>query len=179
MDREREKNQAELAAEVRDRGIQPARDLWPEIAAKIGGTVGGEQVHRAPSAATSWWRRPVVRRGLAAAVVLVAAIWGVTQLTGPEAETDLQAPVLVDNTSPIGSGTPTVGAEEKPVLPVVPADGIIRETSPLVADDLATIDMALAEIKDALQLDPGNNALNHLRQKFQQLRGSLVCRLIL
>ena len=165
MEREREKIQAELAAEVRDRGIQPARDLWPEIAAKIGGTVGNEEEQREPLTATPWWRRTVVRRVLAAAVVFLAVIWGVTQVTSPDAETDLQAPALAENTSPVEPGTPTVTAD-----PAAP--------SPVVAGDLATIDAALDEIKDALRLDPGNYALNHLRQKLQRSRGSLVCKLI-
>jgi hypothetical protein len=73
MERERDSQLDRLAAKLRDQGIPPERDLWPEIDAAIARRERAGLGRRNPP----WWRLAV-----AAAAVLMLAI-GYRELAGP------------------------------------------------------------------------------------------------
>ena len=183
MEHERDRNQAELAGRLRETGVAPERDLWPEIAAKIGGSVGGTVggadggdpvddvqrrtgverpdipvVHGPPVGR----RRSVAARVALAAVLTAALIWGAFRLL-PSPRDGLRSPADYAGDAPVA--TPVAGGD-------VPAAGPRTATG-----ELAIIDAALAEIKEALTLDPGNSRLYRSLQRIQQSRGSVLCKL--
>lgn len=65
MERERDSQLDRLAAKLRDEGVPPGRDLWPEIDAAITRREQAGAGRKSPS----WWRPAV-----AAAAVLVLAV---------------------------------------------------------------------------------------------------------
>lgn len=73
MERDRDPRLDRLAAQLRDEGIPPGRDLWPDIEAAIDRREGFGRQRRAPA----WWR-------LAAAVVALVALGVAAGTFGPD-----------------------------------------------------------------------------------------------
>jgi len=155
---------AEAAALPRE--MEPRRDLWPGIAARIAGRASGVRPAR-------WWR-PVA---LAAAAAVVVAL--VAQLprrgTGPEV-----VPVPAAAHSP---ADPLKGMEadyERAVATLLAAleqrrGSLSPETMASVERNLAIIDEAMAEVREALRQDPRSPELRHMlvsthRKKLDVLR---------
>ena len=149
-----------LVAEARDlpRSIEPSRDLWAAIETRI--------VQRATwNVQRRWWRG-----ALAAAAVLVIAL-GVYRLLPPSAAHD----------RPVGQGWAGVQADfdraSDDLSRVLAAERerLRPETVALLERNLAVIDAAIAESRDALARDPANAELRRFfaaaaRQKVELLR---------
>lgn len=163
-DKELDRLKAELP-----KSIEPARDLWPQIADRIsrGKVVAGE--FGRPSAPLVW-RRPAMLA--AAAVVLVVMTSAVTT-------------VVLRNRLPAGAAIPTDFANVETeylsatneILRAVHA-GEVRLSPATVAvleKNLLVIDDALRESREALARDPANSALREMvltsyRHKLDLLR---------
>jgi hypothetical protein len=158
--------------------VQPPDDLWTDIRSTIeAGKVAHLPLGSARPASNGFW---VTRRTLAAAaVVLVAATASLTSVAMRS-----QAPTVV----PDGAGATTVLASwqssERAFLTSVVElraqlemlhDHLSPETLVKVERAMATIDLAIAEGREALVRDPSNAALSELmasnyRQKIELLR---------
>jgi anti-sigma factor RsiW len=140
------------------KSIEPGRDLWPAIAARI-----------RPRA--MWKVQPIRwRRALAAAAVLVVA-FGIYRLLPPTAA----------HYRPAGEGWAAVQAEfdrasdDLSRILTAGRERLRPETVALLERNLPVIDAAIAESRDALARDPANAELRRLfaaaaRQKVELLR---------
>ena len=152
------------------REVSPSRDLWPALAAEM--TAGPRVLPFVP--------RRVVYAGLAAAAVLVIAI--VVSQGGPGVE----APGRPSSTAIPAAASPesTLNAAEADYDRATNAllatlrdhrDRLAPETIQSVERNLAVIDEALAEVRAALDKDPGNAELTRMlaathRKKVDVLR---------
>jgi anti-sigma factor RsiW len=153
------------------RSIDPPADLWPEIQPRIRQRPVGATTGVAPS--RSRWESFVRdRRWLAAAaVLLIVASSALTAVLMKSPETDVARGT--------DSVAPAAGAGRAPVVRTVSDDydrldqelatllaaqrGKMQpETAAKVERNLAIIDQAIAEIRQALAEDPGNDALRQL-----------------
>ena len=166
------------------RSVEPPADLWPDIQARI---------HREPVAAAtvtgvpgrvrrSRWESFIGdRRWLAAAaVVLIAVSSGVTALlVEPAPGTVTQAP---DSVAPVERAAivRTVNEDydrldqELMTLLAAQREKMLPETIAKVERNLAIIDQAIAEIRQALAEDPGNDALRQLLKASYGQKSALV-----
>jgi hypothetical protein len=123
------------------REVEPPRDLWPEIRARI----------EPRSAARSWWRP--TRLALAAAVLL--AVGGAVgnalehQLAPPPTPSPAEAAVAFDEDVEKAAKELTDAVE-------VRRDDLDPQTLAIVDQNLEIIDQAIAEIRAALQRDPAD-----------------------
>jgi hypothetical protein len=139
--------------------VPPARDLWPEIAARI--EAEGEETHPAP--ARAGWRVFAL-----AASVALAAVLGVS-LSGRDAPQETRG-VPVIATAPVistfGSGH-DLGTEFHAARAGLVHDmerrleALSPEARQTVMENLEVIRRAAAEIDAALAEDPGNGLLQH------------------
>jgi anti-sigma factor RsiW len=146
------------AAASLPKSIEPGRDLWAAIEARIR--------QRAPwNVQRAWWRG-----ALAAAAVLVLAV-GIYRLLPPFAAHD----------RPVGQGWAAVQADfdrasdELGRILALERQRLAPQTVALVERNLAIIDAAVAESRAALARDPANADLRRLfaaaaRQKVELLR---------
>ena len=168
-----------VAARELPHNVTPPDELWSDVRA----TIEARKVAHLPSGAArprarGWWMTP--GRLAAAAVVLIAATASVTG-------------VIMNSRSPAAT---IGGVQPAPTLPVswqsserafqasvlelreqleVLHDKLSPETIVVVERALATIDLAIAEGREALLRDPANAALSELlasnyRQKIELLR---------
>jgi anti-sigma factor RsiW len=168
----------EILAEARAlrRERTPSRDLWPEIAQAIGAdrVVPGD--FGRPKAAWRWWP------ALVAAAVVAAVATGVALRGGgaPFGVLGLGTATAV----PVASGQVTLldaeqgyarATDELLAALAERRDSLSPETRASVERNLAVIDQALKEIRDALQKEPGNRDLTRMlasthRKKIDVLR---------
>lgn len=171
-----------LAASL-PRSIDPPADLWPDIQTRI----RRQPVAAATGIATShsrWESFVRDRRWLAAAaVLLIIASSALTALfMGPPANDLARAPDSI---------APASGPEGGPIVRTVSDeyDRLDRELAALLAAqrekmqpetvakverNLAIIDAAIAEIRQALAEDPGNDALRQLLKASYGQKSALV-----
>jgi hypothetical protein len=138
--------------------LPPARDLWPEIAARI-------EAEAAPTrslAGRGGWRVAA----LAASVALVAAL--VVSLPGRDPSPDTPVtPALVTAPVTFGAGH-ELGSEYRAARAGLTHDlesrleALSPEARETVMENLAVIRQAAAEIDAALAQDPGNGLLQQL-----------------
>lgn len=166
--RREEARHVDLSARVAalPRGIEPARDLWPAIEARL--DAGATATHeargaRAPRGTFAWF-------AAAAAVMLTAAIvWSIS-----DRDTRFGAP-----TSPLAvSEDPAAGAmlatyreaedaflaTKRAVLAEIEARraDLDPETLRIVLDNLEVMERASLEIREALERDPSNPSLRRM-----------------
>jgi anti-sigma factor RsiW len=157
--------------------MSPPRDLWPDIA---------QRVRRAPAQVQT--HRPWTRfSGLAAAAGVVLALSGVFALRGAE-----QRRVL-DTTSTTGISMRTALSPVGVLLPereyerataalmeAVEArrEMLSPETHQVVTRNLRVIDDALAELRSALDSDPGNDELASLFSSTQRRKVAVLQRVV-
>jgi anti-sigma factor RsiW len=169
----------EILAEARElrRERTPSRDLWPEIAREIGAgnLVSGEF---ARPKASRWWMPALAT---AAAVLAVATTVAMLREGGmpfavPGAETATAIPVSRGQVElpDAEQGYARAAAELLAAL-AERGDSLSPETRDSVDRNLAMIDQALKEIRDALEKEPGNRDLTRMlasthRKKVDVLR---------
>jgi predicted anti-sigma-YlaC factor YlaD len=179
-ERERRLRQVLAHAAALPRSVAPPRDLWPGVAQEIGR-------ERAWSWGRSGWRGSVVLAAAAAVVVGLLAVM-VLQRTPPAVQTAVipdAGPTSVSETHAAQGGIdPRLVAMERDYQAAANAllgalqarkAGLAPETLASVERNLAVIDEALAEVRQALEKDPGNPDLNRMlvathRKKVDVLR---------
>ncbi|PYQ53310.1 MAG: hypothetical protein DMF78_09255 [Acidobacteria bacterium] len=161
------------------REVPPGRDLWPELAARLRGAEGARGVVR-PSVAR--WVRPAALAAAAAVVVaLFAGLWK-------------RGPSPVAPASPMGTlvsaaaGTsPALLEAEREYARATAAlmaaldqqkNTLSPETRAVLDANLKTIDDALAEVRAALQKDPGSAQLAHLLTSTHQKKLDALQRVV-
>jgi anti-sigma factor RsiW len=161
-DEERQLRAVLAHAAALPREASPARDLWPEIAARITRRPRLLLLPRMPALA---------RLGIAAAI-LIAVVSGAIlarRQAGPAPST-ASVPVTAQPVSLGGEPAHLLEAEreyDRATSELLAALNARRETlSPatvaMVEQNLRTIDQALAQIRAALREDPASPELNHL-----------------
>lgn len=132
------------------RSVDPARDLWPGIAAAL-----DEPVERP----IPWAGRFGARGMAAAAVLLVVLTAAATLLLGPREKT--AGPAIATDTT-----------EE--LLRALEARDVSPRTMAVVQRNLAVIDAAILELDAALSKDPSNEELARMLVSTHQKRAELV-----
>lgn len=162
--------------------VLPARDLWPEVAARLRGAEGARI---APRPLVAGWMRAMTLAAAAAVVIAVsAALW-----------TRGRAPLPVPPGRPQGTlqavaaGAPSaalVDAEREyaraTALLMAALDGQKETLSPrtraALDANLEIIDDALAQVRAALRNDPGNARLAHLLTSTHQKKLDALQRVV-
>lgn len=147
----------------------PTRDLWPEIAARIGaGSASGRTLQRTRRFA---FTAPQLA---AAAVALVVAASAATLLVRPKLPPSAAAPTLARQDWP---DTPRIDAAATRLeLALAAGRGVLDSTTVRVIEkNLAVIDSAIGDARRALASDPASSYLNHhlarqMRRKLELLR---------
>lgn len=128
-----------VAAQRLPREVEPGRDLWPQIAARIGGR-------------SAWWQRP---HWVLAALVLVAL--GSSALTAVALRTPTAPPIEVAE-APLGDELDRAADELRAAVHARRGE-LDPETLAVVEENLRIIDAAVAETRAALDADPTNGRL--------------------
>jgi anti-sigma factor RsiW len=163
------------------REILPARDLWPEVAARVRGAEGARVVLR-PSVAR-WMRPTALAAAAAVAIAVSAALWTrgrvpVALPAGPEG-----------TLQPVAVGVASAGlldAEREyarataDLMAAIDGqkDTLSPETRAALEANLKTIDEALAQVRAALRNDPGNAQLAHLLTSTHQKKLGALQRVV-
>lgn len=174
--RQEERRLRSILAEARalPREVAPSRDLWPEIAREIGGRkVVSPAFGR--RAGRSWWMPALAAAAVVAAVsslVLMRSQGGLG--VGPVSGTPV--PAAAGNVTLLDAERGyAMAADELLAALAERRDSLSPETRASVDRNLAIIDQALKEIRDALQKEPQNRELNRMlasthRRKVEVLR---------
>ncbi len=181
--RQQERELRALLAEAATlpRHMEPARDLWPDIAARLRSAEGERGVVR-PLVAR--WMRPMTLAAAAAVLVAVsAAVWtrGRAPMPSPSAASGTVREVaagpapadLLEAEQEYARATATLLAaldHQKETLP--------PEARAALEGNLKTIDDALAEVRTALRKDPGNALLAHLLTSTHQKKLDALQRVV-
>jgi len=163
---------AEARALRRDRA--PLRDLWPEIAQAIGAEKLVRPEFGRPKPARRWM--PVL--AAAAAILAVATVLALRGggLAIPGAGSATAIPVAVGHVDLLDAEQGYARATDELMAALNERrDSLSPETRASVDRNLAVIDQALKEIRDALQKEPGNRELTRMlasthRKKVDVLR---------
>ena len=170
---------AEAAALPRE--ILPARDLWPEVAARLRGREGARLVAR-PARAT--WPSPMAMAAAASVLLaLTATLWVRGHGPRPPAEVtpgtlrtvasvDPGADLLDTEREYARATADLMAAIESQKAPLTP------ETRQVLDANLETIDAALAQVRAALRTDPGNGPLTHLLTSTHQKKLDALQRVV-
>jgi predicted anti-sigma-YlaC factor YlaD len=159
------------------RSVAPARDLWPDVERKI--------AHRGLAGLLAW-RQPWLLAAAAAVVVaaLAGVVWrsepvgGVQTVAIPAAGPSLEPAAYVPVADPtLAEAEREYEAAAKTLLAVLEQRRGRMAAGELarVEDNVAVIDRALAEVREALAKDPVNPELNRMlvathRKKVDVLR---------
>lgn len=157
------------------REIRPPRDLWPAIDARLG-EAGPEAARETPvvplpRAAARGLRAGfrVPRRGLvAAALALVVATAAVTATVTRRWDEAMALKLRRAQEAPAAAGPAdadpeaTFLAASQELLDGLEGRPLSPETRAIVRRNLAVIDAAIAELRVALERDPGNGELNRM-----------------
>lgn len=161
------------AADALPREAEPARDLWPEIRARIeDGRVRpiGTDLAHAPTAPRRFSRASV---GIAAAAVLLLTVGITAQVVNARAEERLTAAAAARAFATVASYERS-SAELATTLELRGAS-LDPRTRAVLERSLRAIDVAIAEARGALDADPSNPAVQAFvaaayRQKIDFLR---------
>ncbi len=137
------------------RGIEPPRDLWPAIADRIAAGAARPR-------AASWW----APMALAVAAVLVMALAAtLLHRQGPPRSPAALVPVLETvSTRPIGDAEADYERATAALRAALDErrGSLSPETLAAVERNLAVIDQAMAEVREALRKDPGSPQLTRM-----------------
>ena len=163
------------------REIEPRRDLWPAIAARLEGEAGESEV---PGRAALSWRSPVALAAAAAVLLAVATL--VTQ--GGRVGTGVHGEPAATAAQPAAAGdTAHVQQAESDYLRATGQlmdalntrrGSLSPETLRAVDENLKTIDDALRQVRAALEKDPGNRQLTQMLASTHQKKLDLLLRLL-
>jgi len=164
--------------------MAPPRDLWPEVAARLGGPEGARGVLVRP--AVSRWARPA---GLAAAAAVVIALSAALVLRHREPAPATAASAPQGTLQPAAAGaapTDLLDAEREYASATADLmaaldrqkDSLSPETRAALESNLKTIDEALAQVRIALRRDPGNAQLAHLLTSTHQKKIGALQRVV-
>jgi hypothetical protein len=182
--REQERRLRSLLAQAAalPRELAPARDLWPEVAKRLGHR-GLLAFSPRPGALRAWLP------GALAAAALLALALAVT-LRDRVVSVPRQASSEPSGVSrPVGTSADTTGVlgAERDYASAAAAllaalesrrEQLSPETMAAVEKDLLVIDQALADIRKALAKDPGSGALNHLLVSTHQRKVKVLQRVV-
>jgi hypothetical protein len=147
-------------AEALPEGMEPPRDLWPGIAARLGRR---SILARFPSGVT----RPGMWASLAAAAAVILAV-GVMLRQGGSAG---PGTVPTGTKVPVASTEPNLDPAEQEYQRATSElmaalskqkEGLAPETQKAVDDNLKVIDTALNDLRAAIKKDPSNQKLNKM-----------------
>ena len=177
---ERRLRQVLAHAAALPRSSSPSRDLWPEIAERLGR-------ERAWSWAGTPWRGPVALAAAATVLMGVGAVLWVKRAPTPARMVEIPAaspPFALVTTAGAPLADPVLAAAERDYE--VAANALLEalqqrrpalrpETLASIEGNLEVIDRALTEVRLALAKDPGNPELNRMlvathRKKVDVLR---------
>jgi anti-sigma factor RsiW len=158
----------------------PGRDLWPELAARLRGAEGARGVVVRPAVAR--WMRPAALAAAAAVLIaLSASLWKRGSAPAPVTPMGTLQPAAMGQAS-----TSLLEAEReyaRATAALMAAldqqkDTLPPETRATLDANLKTIDDALAEVRTALQKDPGNAQLAHLLTSTHQKKLDALQRVV-
>ena len=164
------------------RSIEPAADLWPDIRTRIRQRPASAATPH-PSRPSRWDSFARDRRWLAAAaVLLIVASSAITMLVVDPPGNDLaRGPdSIAPSGEPGGAIVRTVSDEydrlDRDLAAILAAQrsSMQPETIAKVERNLAIIDAAIAEIRQALAEDPGNEALRQLLKASYGQKSAIV-----
>ena len=137
------------------RSIEPSRDLWPEIRARIPSTEGPLRFVRGGSPITVRWR-PL----LAAAAVV--AVMGAVALLLPDAGSPEESALPVALGS-FGAAETEYGRATEELLQALEErrGALSPETLAVVDENLRIIDQAIRDVRAALERDPADAGTGH------------------
>jgi predicted anti-sigma-YlaC factor YlaD len=161
------------------REMSPRRDLWPDVAARLRGPEGARVVVR-PVVAR--WMRPAMLAAAAAVVIVVVGVWrrGASPTGMPSASGTL-IPVAAGPTSaPLLEAERGYAQAAASLMAALDAQkgSLSPETRATIDANLKTIDDALAEVRAALEKDPGNAQLSHLLTSTHQKKLDALQRVV-
>lgn len=152
------------------REIRPPRDLWPEIDAQLDAVAEvdpeGARVTRRPPAGLPRWA--LVAAALALVVVTAAVTAILTRRWDQALALKLQG---TRAGAPVAAGPAAGGAADREarflaasqeLLAGLESGQLSPETMAIVRRNLAVIDAAIAELRAALERDPGNGELTRM-----------------
>lgn len=163
------------AARALPREKTPPRDLWPEIAQAIGANKVVKVEFGRPRA-TRWWMPALAAAAVLAVVASVVALRGGSPLRDPGTGTATAVPVARGHVDLLDAEQGYARAADELLAALAERrDSLPPETRASVDRNLAVIDQALKEIRDALQKEPGNAELTRMlasthRKKVDVLR---------
>lgn len=176
------------------RSIEPEHDLWPQIARRIRAGEGADAsgVRAFAGERRSGWRSKWTRGILAAAAVIVLFVLGYATGVlrppgGPGEDERGTLTTEAPNGSPVEIAAYEGGSDVSPV-DWTAADAAIAqllaersgeldpEMIALIRTNLEIIDVAIREIRAALDDDPGNPELERLLNAGYRSRGALIRR---
>jgi anti-sigma factor RsiW len=165
---------AEARALRRDKA--PSRDLWPEIASEIRAEKVVSADFGRKSAARRWMPALAAAAVVAAVVTVVALRGGGTPFAIPGAGKATAVPVAGGHVDLLDAEQGYARAADELLAALAERrDSLSPETRASVDRNLAVIDQALKEIREALQKEPGNSELTRMlasthRKKVDVLR---------
>jgi putative zinc finger protein len=170
---------AEAAALPKE--ILPARDLWPEVAARLRGAEGARLVAR--PAATRWVSPMALAAAASVVLALTAGLWirGRVSAPAPGAPQGTLRPIAAVN--PASDLLDTEREYARATADLMAAiesqkEALTPETRAVLDANLETIDEALAQVRAALRKDPGNGPLTHLLTSTHQKKLDALQRVV-
>jgi len=154
--------------------LEPARDLWPGIAARLGSPAGQEEPALLPfeRPRATWWARPAFLAAAAAALVALSSSLTVLvmrrEATPPLAATASGVDAtMIPAAAAIADLSEAERSYERAASELMAAvqarrDELQPGTVAALEKNLGAIDTALGEVRLALEKDPGNPVLARL-----------------
>jgi len=160
--------------------IQPAGDLWPDVAARLRGPEGMRLV---PRTGLARWMGPMSVAAAAAVVIaLSAALWTRGSMPGvaPAAPQGSVQPVAMGASSVLLDSERDYARATADLMAAIEGQKatLAPETRAALDANLKTIDDALAQVRAALRKDPGNSQLAHLLTSTHQKKVDALKRVV-
>jgi len=160
--------------------IQPAADLWPDIAARLRGPEGMRLVPR--TGVARLFGPMAVAAAAAVLIALSAALWTRGNLPGtaPAAPQGTVQPVALGVSSVLLDSEREYARATADLMAAIDAqkETLAPETRAVLDANLKTIDEALAQVRAALAKDPGNSQLAHLLTSTHQKKVDALERVV-
>ena len=160
--------------------IQPAADLWPDIAARLRGPEGMRLVPR--TGLGRWFGPMAVAAAAAVVIALSTSLWtrGHLPVASPSAPQGTVQPVALGASSTLLDSEREYARATADLMAAIDAqkETLAPETRAVLDANLKTIDEALAQVRAALAKDPGNSQLAHLLTSTHQKKVDALKRVV-